>query len=150
MEKRDPVTTLGGTALRVYLYLVIHRRPVGVREVQRALGFRSPSTARHHLERLVELGLVEKTSEGYIAKSSGVLGLLYFVTYGRFIPRLLVVTAFLAASFTTYLILPNTDPAAALVMAIVLVFLARETIHFYKYAKLLESFLMEGEEQPRR
>ena len=40
------------------------RQPVGVREVQRALHFSSPSIAFHHLEQLRELGLVQKQEIG--------------------------------------------------------------------------------------
>ncbi|MEB3755371.1 MAG: hypothetical protein GSR79_00700, partial [Desulfurococcales archaeon] len=56
----DPLLATGGTSLRVYLYLLQVNRPIGIRELQRSMGFKSPTTARHHLERLVDLGLVEK------------------------------------------------------------------------------------------
>jgi len=89
----DPVQVLSGTALRVYLYM-LRRRVVGVREVQRALGLKSPSTAKHHLDRLVSLGLAVKTSEGYAAcrPRTGLLS-LYIVASGRLIPRLIGVAA---------------------------------------------------------
>jgi len=58
-------SNLKGKALLVYWYLL--RRPdfkAGVREIQRSLGFSSPSIAIHHLNKLVNLGLVEKTKTG--------------------------------------------------------------------------------------
>jgi len=38
-----------------------------VREVQRIVGFKSPSTAMYHLNKLVDLGYVVKAGEGYEA-----------------------------------------------------------------------------------
>ena len=89
----DPVELLSGTALRVYLYM-LRRGEVGVREVQRALGLRSPSTAKHHLDRLVMLGLAAKTSDGYVAcrPTRGLLT-LYVVASGRLIPRMTAAAA---------------------------------------------------------
>ncbi len=88
----DPVLKLGGTALRVYMYLLSRgKEPVGVRELQRALGFKSPSTAKHHLDRLVELGLAKRVSGGeYIAveHKSGPFTLFIRLT-GRLVPILI-------------------------------------------------------------
>ena len=55
---------LRGKAWKVYWFLLKNGAPVGVREVQRALHFSSPSIAFHHLEQLRELGLVEKQEVG--------------------------------------------------------------------------------------
>jgi predicted transcriptional regulator len=55
---------LRGKAWKVYWFLLKTGSPVGVREVQRALHFSSPSIAFHHLEQLRELGLVEKQEVG--------------------------------------------------------------------------------------
>lgn len=51
---------LKGKTMLVYMHLLRLDRPsVGVREVQRALGFSSPSVAAYHLNKLRDLGLVE-------------------------------------------------------------------------------------------
>ena len=52
--------------------------PMSVREVQRALHFSSPSVAQHHLDRLCELGLVQKQSAGrsYLLTSEVKIGCL--------------------------------------------------------------------------
>jgi len=108
----DPLEALGGTALRVYLYLLARRRPVGVRELQRALGFRSPSTARHHLERLASLGLVEKLPSGYRARRPrGLLGELVSVA-GVVLPRSLFVAGLALGAAAAYTALPHPDPRA--------------------------------------
>ncbi len=138
-EARDPLRVLGGTGLRVYMYMLRRSRPVGVREVQRALGFRSPSTARHHLERLVELGLAERTSEGYRAKPprSGLLT-LYIQARGRVVPRLVGLASASTAGLLAYVLLGGADPVALLIMAVVTILLWREV---YCMARILRSLL---------
>ena len=95
---------LKGKTLLVYWHLL--KSPgskVGVREVQRKLGFSSPSVAVYHLDKLMSLGLVEKTLTGEYALISEVkTGLLRFFTrLGRFlVPRYL----FYSVWFTTMLI----------------------------------------------
>jgi predicted DNA-binding transcriptional regulator len=99
-SKEQVEYALRGKTLAVYLYLLKHGRAVGVREVQKALGFSSPSVAFHHLDKLVELAVVEKDQyERYVlAKKvdTGILG--SFVSIGGLtLPRL----GFYAAFFTT-------------------------------------------------
>jgi DNA-binding transcriptional ArsR family regulator len=56
---------LRGKTLEVYRYAIKQGRPVGVREVQRALKFSSPTSASYHLGKLEEAGLMKQTTEGY-------------------------------------------------------------------------------------
>src|SRR5256885_5731466 len=51
---------LRGKTLKVYAYVLKQGKPVGVREVQRELGFSSPSVAYHHIEKLTRLGIIEQ------------------------------------------------------------------------------------------
>jgi repressor LexA len=66
-----PFTPTGETRARVYRYVrqcLERGRPPTVREVQGEFGFRAVETARKHLERLVEEGLLDKrvgTARGY-------------------------------------------------------------------------------------
>ena len=63
MELNDEkvASELKGNTLRVYWQLLRSSRgAVGVREVQRSLGFSSPALAAYHLNKLEELGLVRK------------------------------------------------------------------------------------------
>jgi DNA-binding transcriptional ArsR family regulator len=97
-ENSDPLLLIGGTSLRVYLLLLQSEKPLGIREVQRILGFKSPTTARHHLERLVELGLATRTPMGYKPlRPKGVLGELVFHA-GRILPRSIFLSSFLVSS----------------------------------------------------
>jgi hypothetical protein len=92
--------SLRGKTLTVYLYLLKHGRATGVREVQKALGFSSPSVAFHHLDKLVELGVVERDQfDRYVLAKKVDTGILHsFVSVGGFaLPRL----GFYAAFFTT-------------------------------------------------
>ncbi|MDA4120934.1 MAG: hypothetical protein OK404_00830 [Thaumarchaeota archaeon] len=91
---------LRGKTLTVYLYLLKHGKAVGVREIQKELGFSSPSVAFHHLGKLVGLGVVEKDAyERYVLAKKVDSGILHsFVSIGGInLPRL----GFYAAFFTT-------------------------------------------------
>jgi hypothetical protein len=56
---------LKGKTLIVYWFMLrAPDLPVGVREVQRELGFSSPSVSAHHLDKLHSLGLVDKSLRG--------------------------------------------------------------------------------------
>src|SRR5438876_9815671 len=85
--------------LKVYAHLV-RVDSSGVREIQRELGFSSPSIALHHLEKLERLGVVGKDNVGryFIARKVDVGILSAFASIGRLtLPRL----GFYAAFFTT-------------------------------------------------
>jgi len=99
-SKEQVEYALRGKTLTVYLYLLKHGKAVGVREVQKALGFSSPSVAFHHLDKLVELGVLEKDQyERYVLAKKVDTGILSsFVSIGGLnLPRL----GFYAAFFTT-------------------------------------------------
>jgi DNA-binding transcriptional ArsR family regulator len=100
---------LKGKTLLVYWYLLQQsNHTVGVREVQRALGFSSPSIAMHHLEKLQDLNLVEKKGTGeYVLVEEIKVGILRFFTrMGRFlVPRYLFYSILLSTMLITYLIL---------------------------------------------
>jgi hypothetical protein len=99
--QRDRVDyQLRGKTLQVYLYLLKYGKAVGVREIQKELGFSSPSVAFHHLDKLVGLGVVEKDEyERYILSRKVDSGILhsFFSIRGLTLPRL----GFYAAFFTT-------------------------------------------------
>lgn len=59
---------LVGKTLQVYRYAINQNKPVGVREVQRSLKFKSPTSASYHLNKLEEAGLLKQTTEGYIVE----------------------------------------------------------------------------------
>ncbi|MGD0158924.1 MAG: helix-turn-helix domain-containing protein [Candidatus Bathyarchaeia archaeon] len=58
---------LRGLTLKVYKFVLRSERPVGIREVQRALNLSSPTLALYHMNKLEEAGLIKKEANGYIA-----------------------------------------------------------------------------------
>jgi len=63
-EQRD---VLRGLTLKVYKFILRSDKPVGIREVQRALGLSSPTLALYHINKLEEAGLIKKELNGYVA-----------------------------------------------------------------------------------
>lgn len=102
-------SALKGKTLRVYWFLLQQpSHTVGIRQVQRALGFSSPSIAVHHLEKLEDLGLVRKKMTGeYVLEEEVKVGVLRFFTrLGRFlVPRYLFYSVLFSTMLTAYLTL---------------------------------------------
>jgi DNA-binding transcriptional ArsR family regulator len=100
---------LRGKAWKVYWFLLKTGNPVGVREVQRALRFSSPSIAFHHLEQLKELGLVQKEEVGghYSLVGEVKIGVLrHYVKLGKLLfPRFFFYALFSTVFYVSYLLL---------------------------------------------
>ena len=58
---------LRGLTLKVYKFILKNDRPVGIREVQRALNLSSPTLALYHMNKLEEAGFIKKELNGYVA-----------------------------------------------------------------------------------
>ena len=56
---------LRGTTLEVYRFLLKSSKPVGVRELQRALALSSSSVATYHLCKLEDAGLLKRQDGGF-------------------------------------------------------------------------------------
>ena len=102
-------SVLKGKTLQVYWYIIQQpSHTVGIRQVQRALVFSSPSIAVHHLEKLNDLGLVEKKGTGeYVLLEEVKVGVLRLFTHmGRFlVPRYLFYSVLFSTLFAAYLVL---------------------------------------------
>ena len=130
---------LKGNTLRVYWFLLKYpKEKVGPRQVQRALNFSSPGLASYHLERLVELGLVEKKHGEYcLSKVVNVGFLKHFTRVGTFLlPRyLMYATMFtiLLLFFITQIRSLNFCSAFALIFGFLATAISwYETIRFWK------------------
>jgi len=128
MASEDAVieSELKGKTLLVYMYML--RSPteaVGVREVQRELGFSSPSVSSYHLTKLLELGLVENVYGDYRVLKEVKVGVLrQFVTLGGvMLPRYLFYAVLVTTMIVTYLIqrpfYPSPESITTLVMGLV-------------------------------
>jgi len=99
---------LKGKTLLVYWYLLQQpTHTVGVREVQRSLNFSSPSIAVHHLQKLENLGLIEKKGTGeYVLEEEVKVGILRFFTRmdSFLVPRYLFYSVLFTTMLATYLI----------------------------------------------
>lgn len=63
---KEPIDILKGTALDVYQFMIMSRKPLGIREIQRTLKLSSPSLAQHYLFRLEGVGLVKHQNGCYV------------------------------------------------------------------------------------
>jgi len=66
-SNRDENDVLQGKTLQVYRFIIRRREPARVREIQRSLGFSSPSLVLYHIEKLKEAGLIKEEGVGYVA-----------------------------------------------------------------------------------
>ncbi len=91
-ESKD---VLRGTTLEVYRFLLKSSKPIGIRELQRALKLSSPSVATYHLEKLEDAGLLKREGGNFtVAKFL----LENTVKISRFlVPRFLFYTVFAVA-----------------------------------------------------
>jgi DNA-binding transcriptional ArsR family regulator len=106
-EEEKIESELRGNTLRVYWVLLRSQSaPVGVREVQRQLGFSSPALASYHLSKLVELGLVEEKNSEYHLKREVRVGVLkQFTKFGSImLPRYVLYAAMWTTLFIYFLV----------------------------------------------
>ncbi len=100
---------LKGKTLLVYWYMLQQpTHTTGIREIQRALGFSSPSIAVHHLEKLQDLGLVRKKTTGeYVLEEVVKVGILkLFTRMGHFlVPRYLFYSVLFSTMLAAYMLL---------------------------------------------
>lgn len=114
---------LKGKTLLVYWYLLKSSGAhVGVREIQRSLRLSSPSVAAHHLDKLLSLGLVDKTRTGeYFLTQEVKVGLLrLFTRLGRvMVPRYFFYSVLLSTMLVVYLALYPPDGSIHYIIAII-------------------------------
>ena len=102
------------TTLRIFLLMKFTGKETGVRDTQRLLGMTSPSTISWHLDKLVDVGLIEKLRNNkYVLSDNGkeyndikiqITQSLFFFR-GFFFPRLVFVISFLMFGLITTVVL---------------------------------------------
>jgi len=94
MPNEDEV--LIGTTLKVYRFVLKKGKPIGIREVHRALKLSSPTLASYHLSKLERAGLLRQTNEGFVVDK---VVLYNFVRLRKLlIPRYLFYSLFFATA----------------------------------------------------
>lgn len=66
MAEKEDINTLNGTGFDIYRFLLKANKPVGIREIQRALSLSSPAVAQHHLAKLENSALVRREWGNYV------------------------------------------------------------------------------------
>jgi hypothetical protein len=131
---------LKGKTLLVYMHILKNpSEPVGVREVQRELGFSSPSVSSYHLNKLLDLGLVENVYGDYqLVKDVKVGVLKQFITLGGImLPRYLFYAVLITTMLITFILqtpfFPSREYITSIVMGLVpAVILWYETIKIWR------------------
>jgi hypothetical protein len=96
-----------GKTWDVYLCILTSSNPIGVREIWRALDFSSPSLAQYHVNKLLELKLIENTVNGkYVTNDEERLEALrsFLTLRGMLIPRMVVYAALLSGVLVSYVL----------------------------------------------
>ncbi|MGE5556623.1 MAG: helix-turn-helix domain-containing protein [Methanocella sp.] len=131
---------LKGTTLEVYRFLLKSRKPVGTRELQRAMNFSSSSVATYHLSKLEDAGLLKRETGGftvnkYLLENS--------VKISRFlVPRYFFYTMFAVAVLLIELtvlrpsVLYQAYVFSLVATSVIVVFLAYETVKVWKRGNL--------------
>lgn len=90
---------LEGNTLNVYAYIVHTAKPVGTRDVTRGAMLSSTSVAHRHLQKLEDIGLIEKNNYGdYILKEKANIN--GHVWVGKnLVPRLMFYSFFFMGAF---------------------------------------------------
>ena len=131
---------LKGKTLLVYMHIL--KNPgdaVGVREVQRELGFSSPSVSSYHLNKLQDLGLVENVYGDYQLVKDVKVGVLkqFIMLGGVMLPRYLFYAVLMTTMLLTFLVqtpyFPSREYISTIMMGLVpSVILWYETIKIWR------------------
>ena len=117
---------LKGKTLRIYWYMLRHPTPKSARAIQRETKISSPSLALHHLNKLIDLGLVKTDENGsfYLAETVKIGILSFFIGSGLFVvPRYLFYGLFYIGIFIGTLILFSWEfTPQVMLLIIVLIF----------------------------
>jgi len=127
---------VSGNSLRVYWYLATNAgNSVGVRNVQRAMRFSSPSSAFYHLEKLRSLGLIDKNEWGnyFIKKPVKFHVMRNFIFVGNhFIPRHLIYATIITVISIVYFVLLTAFLSSLLVFVALLPNVISAVIFWYE------------------
>ena len=104
LNRDEIVKNLNGRTLMVY-FVLLNKKFIGVRDLQRQLELSSPSVAKYHLEKLVNLNLVENRNGIYHLERKADLPLLtsWVLVGKKLIPRVIFAAVFFTFLFIGYI-----------------------------------------------
>lgn len=104
---KESADKLKGTTMEVYRFLLKIGKPVGVREVQRALNLSSPSVAIYHLSKLEDACFVRREMGNFVVNK---ILLENTIRISRFlVPKYLFYSIFAVTAFVVELTLLRPD-----------------------------------------
>ncbi len=95
-----------GKTLDVYMCIMTADNGIGVREIWRTLNLSSPSLAQYHVNKLIDLQLIETDFNGkYIINSQESIEALksFILLRGMLIPRLTIYSALILGLIVSYI-----------------------------------------------
>lgn len=104
INRNEIIKHLHGRTLMVY-FVLLNKKTIGVRDLQRHLDLSSPSVAKYHLEKLVNLNLIENRNGIYhLNKKANLPVLTSWVLIGRILlPRVIFAAIFFTILFLGYI-----------------------------------------------
>ena len=150
MDKDSDITGIGmdeitakltGKTLKVYWFLLKNPNGTRLRDIQRNTGLSSPSLASYHLDKLINLDLIENDPHGlFYPKRLVRVGMLqFFIGQGRLmVPRYLFYVVFYLVFLVGFIIAyPFTFGPLSILLVTVLIFgLATSLVETYKAWKI--------------
>ncbi len=127
---------LKGKTLLVYMHILKSKESsVGVRAVQRALGFSSPSVSSYHLNKLKDLGLVESIRGDYSLIREVRVGVLkQFVSVGGvMLPRYLFYAVLVTTMLATFLFQNPFNPTEMYITTVIFGFVPLVILWYETY-----------------
>jgi hypothetical protein len=97
-----------GTTWNVYIYVITSGEPVGIRDIWRNLKLSTPSLDQYHVNKLLDLKLIEFTPDGKyrVNETKQIDALRSFIRLrGKLVPRLVFYGAIISGILVSYLIL---------------------------------------------
>jgi repressor of nif and glnA expression len=95
---------IDGITLSVYLYVANKGKPVGPRDVMKGANLSSPSVSYRHLEKLEEMGLLEKNEYGMYVKKGKAHVRGYVWVGSRMMPKMLAYSLLFLCIFIVELV----------------------------------------------
>ncbi|MHA1916266.1 MAG: hypothetical protein ACW986_17235 [Promethearchaeota archaeon] len=105
LNRDEIVKNLNGTTLMVY-FVLLNKKQIGVRELQRHLDLSSPSVAKYHLEKLFNLHLLQNRNGIYhLIRKADLPILTSWILIGKkLIPKAIFASIFFTFVFIGYLV----------------------------------------------